>query len=118
MKRVAILLVAHLAEALRQRDVQAAQSEPYWLTPDQYCQHDGGVEVIPAMVGDLIDYASGNNLRPLGVVIVGEDTGYCEYPNERPIAPADRAFALELFRLHAHFWFCDLPWLTGGHAKN
>ena len=118
MKCVAILLVKNLPEALRQRDIRAAQSDPYWLKPNQFCERDGGIEVIPAVVDDLIAYAGCHNLFALGSIIVGKDTDYCEYLNEGPIAQADRAFALELFQSHAHFWFCDLPWLTAVHAKS
>jgi len=41
MKRVAILLVKNLAEALQQRCIRTAENEPYWLTPNQYREHDG-----------------------------------------------------------------------------
>lgn len=33
-KRVGILLMRHLQEAVRQRRVDVADSEPYWLAPE------------------------------------------------------------------------------------
>lgn len=69
---MALLLVAHLADALKQRNIDVADSEPYWLEPEQYHERDGGVEFLPGMAGDLMAYIGTNNLRPLGVVIVEE----------------------------------------------
>lgn len=70
MKRVAILLFGNLSEALRQRSTRAATSKPYWVEPGQFHEFDGGVELIPAMAGDVLTYANRNDLRPLGFVIV------------------------------------------------
>jgi hypothetical protein len=118
MKRVAVLLIRNLSEALRQRSIEAAGSEPYWLRPGQYQEHDGGVAVIPAMASDLIAYATSNHLRLLGLVIVNEDGDYHEYFNQEPLSPADREFALRLFQAHAHFWFCEVPAMTDDQMAN
>ncbi|MGD0972786.1 MAG: hypothetical protein ABR866_01775 [Candidatus Korobacteraceae bacterium] len=118
MKRVAILLVKNLAEALQQRCIRTAENEPYWLTPNQYREHDGGVDFIPEKAGDLVAYADSKNLYPLGLVIVREDSRLCEYLNDGPIPLADREFALQLFRFHAHLWFCVIPSLTDSEAEN
>jgi hypothetical protein len=111
-KRVAVLLVRNLSEALRQRRIEVAESEPYWLRPEQYNERDGGVELLPAMADDLMAYARRNDLRPMGVVILNESGDYFDYINDGPISPIDREFAIKLFQVHAHFWFCYVPWLA------
>jgi hypothetical protein len=111
-KRVAILLVGNLCEALQQRSIETADSEPYWLRPEQYSERDGGVELLPAMADDLIDYAKRNDLHPLGIVIMNERGDYFDYINDDPIPLTDREFAKRLFQVHAHFWFCYVPWLA------
>ena len=111
-KRVAVLLVKNLTEALRLRQVEAADSEPYWLGPGQFRERGAGVELLPAMAGDLMAYARQNELHPLGIVVLHENGGYSDYINEDAIEPLDRQFATKLFQAHAHFWFCVMPWLT------
>jgi len=69
-KRVAVLLVGHLLEALRQRRIEVADSEPHWLASSQYRHRDGGIELLPANAGDLMAYASERSFLPLGLVIV------------------------------------------------
>lgn len=44
VKGIAILLVKNLAAALETRSVEAADSNQYWLRPDQFRERDGGVE--------------------------------------------------------------------------
>jgi hypothetical protein len=111
-KRVAILLVRHLSKALRRRRIEAVDSEPFWLTPEQYEERDGGIQLLPEMAGDMIAYSQRNHLRPLGVVVVNEDGEYFDFFNDEAIiSPIDREFAEKLFRAHAHFWFCEIPWL-------
>ena len=46
-KQVAVLLVRHLFEALRQRRIEVSDSEPHWLTPWQYRERGGGIELVP-----------------------------------------------------------------------
>jgi hypothetical protein len=112
-KRVAVLLVRHLSKALLRRRIQDVDSEPYWLGPDQYIERDGGVQLLPDKAGDMIGYAERNHLRPLGVFIVVEHGEYFDYFNcDAIISPLDREFAEKLFRAHAHFWFCEFPWLV------
>lgn len=48
-KRVGILLMRHLLEAVRERRIDVADSEPYWLSPEQYRERDdGGMEFLPS----------------------------------------------------------------------
>lgn len=110
--RVAVLLVGNFSEALRQRRVRLANSEPYWLTSEQYAERDGGVYLLPAQAPELVDYARKNSMRPLGVIVVAETGDYSEFMNEDAIAPQDMDFAKRLFESHAHYWFCFLPWIA------
>jgi hypothetical protein len=114
--RAAVLLVRHLFEALGQRRIEIADSEPHWLAPSQYCRRGGGVELLPANATDLMTYASERSFLPLGIVIVNEGGDYWEYFNDDPSAAQDREFALRLFLTHAHFWFGVMPSLKSKSA--
>lgn len=112
-KRVAVLLVGNLPEALRDRRVRTAHSEPYWLESEQYIEcGDGGVQFFPSKASELMIYAREHDLCPLGIVIVNEQGDYSDFLNDDAIAPDDREFARRLFQTHAHFWFCYLPSLA------
>ena len=118
-KQVAILLIRDLSKALLRRRIQDIESEPYLLSPGQYFEHDGGVQLLPDKAGDMIDYAKCNHLRPIGVIVVNDDGRYLDFFNEDAfIAPSDRKFAKKMFRAHAHFWFCEVPWLIRGQKEN
>lgn len=118
-KQVAILLIRDLSKALLRRRIQDVESEPYFLTPGQYFEHDGGVQLLPDKGGDLVEYSKRNHLRPLGVIVVAENGRYFDYFNHDAIlSPVDREFAETLFRAHAHFWFCEVPWLIRGQKEN
>src|SRR5947209_166021 len=105
-------MVSNLPEALRQRSIQAAASEPYWLRPDQYHERGGGVELLPGLGGDMIAYCKQEDLHPLGIVILHENGDYFDYINDDAIPSTDREFARQLFEAHAHFWFCLVPWMA------
>ena len=64
-KRVAGLLVGKLPEALGERRIEVADSEPYWPRSDQYNEHDGGAEPLPSMAPELMAYCKEKRLRPL-----------------------------------------------------
>jgi hypothetical protein len=117
-KQVAVLLVRHLFEALRQRRIEVADSEPHWLTPWQYRERGGGIELLPGNAGSLMGYAREQSFLPLGVVTVDEDGEYWEYFNDDPFSAQDREFALKLFLAHTHFWFCVVPGLASRHADS
>jgi hypothetical protein len=116
-KRVAALLIGNLSEALRRQCIEAADSEPYWLHPDQYNERDGGVELLPARAREMMAYCKGKNMCPLGIVILTENGDYADYINSDnldgdPVSLVDREFATKLVQAHAHFWFCVVPWLN------
>ena len=116
-KQVAILLIRCLSIVLLRRRIQDVDSEPYWLSSDQYIERDGGVVLLPDKTGDMIAYAKHNKLRPLGIVVVHENGQYFEFFNDDAIlSPLDREFARNLFQAHAHFWFCEFPWLMRGQT--
>src|SRR5258706_15987854 len=96
-KRVAVLLVRNFSEALRERRIQAADSEPYWLTPEQYAERDGGVQLFPLRGNNLMDYARKNSLRLLGIIILAENGDYSDFMNDEGIALQDQDFARKLF---------------------
>src|SRR5580704_8980547 len=102
MNTVAVLLVRSITTALLRRRIDAVDSEPYWLSPEQYEERDGDVQLIPARTGDMIDYAKRNQLHPLGIVVVNEVGEYveCFNPGLILISPNDRDFAEKLFKAH------------------
>jgi hypothetical protein len=80
--KVAVLLIRDLSKALLRRRIQDVESEPYWLSPGQYFEHNGGVQLLPDKAGDMINYAECNHLRPIGVVVVNDDGRYIDFFNE------------------------------------
>jgi hypothetical protein len=120
MDKVAVLLVRSITRALLRRRIDAVDSEPYWLGSEQYEERDGGVQLIPARAGDMIDYAKRNQLHPLGIVVVNEAGEYSEYfnPGLILISPIDREFAEKLFQFHTHYWFCYIPWLASKQPES
>jgi len=114
-KRVAVLLIGNLSEALRKRSIETADSEPYWLRPDQYHEHDDGVEFLPASAPEMLAYCKIKNMYPLGLVALAENGDYADYIDsdyisKNAILSRDQKFVTRLFQLHAHFWFCVIPW--------
>lgn len=117
-KQVAALLVRHVRRALLTRQIGAADSQPYWLTPEQHVEHAGEVQLIPTKIGDVISYAEQNHMKILGVVIVTGDGEYTDLFNRDPhVSPIDNEFLRQLFHAHAHFWFCTAPWLAERQAQ-
>lgn len=115
-KRVAVLLIGNLSEALRQRSIEVADSQPYWLRPDQYDEHDGGVKFDPVTAPDMMAYCRERNMYPLGLVTLAENGDYAdyidsEYISKNAILSRDKKFVTKLFQMHSHFWFCVMPWL-------
>ena len=118
-RRVAVLLIRELSKALLRRRIQDVDSEPYWLSPEQCIERDCGVQLLPDKAGDLVEYSQRNHLRPLGVGVVAENGEYFDYFNEEAIlSPRDRKFAKQLFQAHAHFWFCEIPWLASQQPES
>ncbi|MGA9508702.1 MAG: hypothetical protein WBV55_08675 [Candidatus Sulfotelmatobacter sp.] len=105
-KRVAVLLVRKLSDALRERRIEMADSELHWLTPGQCEESDGGIQLFPSRSLGLMQYAQENNFRPLGIVVL-ENGDFSDFMNEDAIATEDLDFAKHLFHVHALFWcFC------------
>jgi hypothetical protein len=106
-KRVAVLLVRNLSEALHERRIETADSELHWLMSAQCEERDGGVQLFPWLAPELMQFARENNFRPLGVVVLDENGNFSDFMNEDAIATEDLDFAKHLFRVHALFWcFC------------
>jgi hypothetical protein len=116
-KKVAVLLMRHLLEAVRQRRIEVADSAPYWLTGEQYRERDDGtVELLPSEAPDLVTYARLQSFRPVGMVLVS-DQGDCRtFIDENAILECDREFALHVFQVHAYFWFVHVPLLEKEQA--
>ncbi len=115
-KRVAVLLMRNLADALQQNDLTAVTSELYWLGPEQYRELDEGVQLLPNNSEQLIAYAQANALHPLGIVIVGEDGDWGHVLIEEAVAPEHRETARRLLHWHLHLWLCVAPAATAGRA--
>jgi len=106
-KRVAVLLVRNLSEALHERRIEIADSELHWLTPEQCEEGDGGIQLFPSRAPELMQYARQNNFRPLGIVILAENGDFSDFMNDDAISAEDLDFAKHLFHVHALFWcFC------------
>ena len=106
-KRVAVLLVRNLSEALHERRIEIADSELHWLVPGQCEEGDGGVQLFPSRAPELMQYARQNNFRPFGIVILAENGDFSDFMNDDGIPAEDLDFAKHLFHLHALFWcFC------------
>ena len=108
-KGVGVLLVGKLAEAIRSRSIETADSEPYWLNSNDYEECGDGVQLFPGRADNLSQYARERDLRPLGMVIFAENGDYFEFLNDDGFEPEDRAFVQRLFQVHAHFWFLVVP---------
>jgi hypothetical protein len=105
--RVAVLLVRKLSEALCERRIETADSELHWLMPAQCEERHGGVQLLPWLAPELMQYARENNFRPLGVVVLAENGDFSDFMNEDAIPTEDLDFAKHLFHVHALFWcFC------------
>ena len=105
-KRVGILLMRHLLEAVRQQRIDVADSEPYWLTPEQYRERDdGGIEFLPSEARGFMAYVREQGFQPVGIVVL-DDEGCCRtFVDECVIPEGDRELALRVFHTHAYFWF-------------
>jgi hypothetical protein len=109
-KRVGVLLMRHLTEAVRQRKIDVADSEAHWLSSDQYRERDDGtVELLPSEAPDLVTYARLQSFRPVGMVIVSDEGDCRTFIDENAILECDREFALYVFHTHAYFWFVHVP---------
>lgn len=105
-KQVGILLMRHLHEAVRQHRIEVADSEPCWLTADQYRERvDGGMELLPSNAYELMSYARNQSFRPTGIIVINDDGDYRDYIDESALPELDKDFALQVFHAHAHFWF-------------
>jgi len=109
VRGIAILMVKNLAVALTERNIEAAESDLYWLGPDQYRERDGGVKFARETFGEVIDFAEENGLFPLGFVIIYEDGKRRGFVNDAAFLPNHRAFAEKMFRVHQRFWFDVIP---------
>ena len=100
----------HLLEAVRQRKIDVADSEPQWLTGEQYRERDDGImELLPSETPELMTHAREQSFRPVGMVVVS-DQGDCRtFIEENAILECDREFALHVFHTHAYFWFVHVP---------
>jgi len=106
-KRVAVLLIRNLSDALRERRIETADSELHWLMLGQCEESEGGIQLFPSRSLELMQYARENNFRPLGVVVLAENGDFSDFMNEDAIATEDLDFAKHLFHVHALFWcFC------------
>jgi hypothetical protein len=108
-KRVAVLLVRNLSEALHEHRLEIADSELHWLTPEQCEERDGGMQLFPSRAPELMQYARQNNFRPLGIVILAENGDFSDFMNEDAILAEDLDFAKHLFHIHALFWCFYFP---------
>lgn len=118
-KRVGILLMRHFLEAVRQRRIDVADSEPHWLTSDQYRElEDGRIELFPSSAPELMAHARLQSFRPVGLVVLDDDQGRCRpFIDERVIVGCDREFALLVFHAHAYFWFIHDPSAAEHHGN-
>lgn len=113
-KQVGVLLMRHLHEAVRQHRIDVADSEPRWLSAEQYRQcDDGGIELLPWNAQELMTYAREQSFRPVGMIVINNDGDYRDYVDENALPESDRDFALRVFHAHAHFWFLHVPSLNG-----
>jgi hypothetical protein len=111
-KRVGVVLMTNLADALRHDELVTANSELYWFGEDQYVEHAGGVRLLPGNSGRLTANAKTNDLHPLGVVIVDENGDWYDFLIEKAIALRYREVARRLLRKHLQFWLCFIPSTT------
>ena len=107
----------HLLEAVRQRKIDMVDSEPHWLSSDQYRERpDGGYELLPFKADELMTYAQVRSFQPVGIVVL-DDEGSCRtFVDERVFPEDDRELALKVFHTHAYFWFVHVPSLEKEQA--
>jgi hypothetical protein len=117
-RRIAVLLVRNLSEALHERRIEIADSDLHWLIPGQCEERDGGVQLFPSLAPELIQYARQNNFRPLGIVILAENGNFSDFMNDDAIPAEDLDFAKHLFHLHAMFWCFCFPSTPDQDAKS
>ena len=116
-KKVAVLLMRHLLEAVRQGRVEVADSEPYWLTSQQYRERqDGTIELLPSETPELITHAREQSFRPVGIVVLDDQGGCRTFVDENSLPREDRELALRIFHTHAYFWFVHVPLLEKEQA--
>jgi hypothetical protein len=108
-KRVGVMLMTNLADALRHDELPTANSELYWFGEDQYFERAGGVRVVPGNGGRVVAYARANNLHPIGVVLVDEDGTWHDLLIDKGIATTYRGTARHLLRTHLQFWLGLTP---------
>lgn len=109
-KRVGILLMRNLPQAVRQRKIEVADSEPYWLSPEQYRErHDGGMEFLPSEAREFMAYVSERSFQPVGLVVLNGQGDCRTFVDENAILECDREFALRVFHVHCYFWFLHVP---------
>lgn len=112
-KQVGVLLMRHLHEAVRQHRIEVADSEPRWLSAEQYRECvDGGIELLPWNAPELMTYARCQDFRPIGMIVINDEGDYSDYVDENSLPENDRDFALRVFHAHAHFWFLYVPSLN------
>jgi hypothetical protein len=117
-KHVGILLMRHFHEAVRQHRIEVADSEPHWLTSNQYREReDGGIELLPWNAHELMTHAREQSFRPVGMIVINDEGDYWDYVDENTLPEDDRDFALRVFHTHAHFWLLYLPRLTTTASK-
>ena len=112
-KQVGVLLMRHLHEAVRQRRIEVADSEPRWLSAEQYREcDDGGIELLPWSAPELMIYAREQSFQVVGIIVINDEGDYWDYVDENALPENDRDFALRVFHAHAHFWFLYVPSLN------
>jgi hypothetical protein len=117
-ERVAVLLVRNLYQALQERCIETADSEPFWLSPEQYAEQDGGIQFFPSQAADLIRYAQEHNFRPLGIMVLAENGDFSDFMDEDDIPREDLDFAKHLFHVHAVFWCFYFPFATAQDGQS
>jgi hypothetical protein len=115
--RVAVLLVRNLSQALQERRIETADSELFWLSPEQYMKENRGIQFFPSHAIDLMRYARENSFRPLGIAMLAENGDFTDFMNEDAIAPEDLEFAKHLFHVHTVFWCFVFPSVAGQDAE-
>jgi hypothetical protein len=99
-----------LLEAVRRRRIDVADSEPHWLTSEQYHEReDGTIELLPSNAPELMTYAREKSFRPVGMVLLNNQGDCRTFIDENAILECDREFALHVFHVHAYFWFVHVP---------
>ncbi|HEX6503459.1 MAG TPA: hypothetical protein VF011_09430 [Terriglobales bacterium] len=85
---------------MRQRRIEVADSEPRWLTAEQYRECvDGGIELLPWNARELMSYARQQSLRLVGMIVINDEGDYWDYVDENSLPENDRDFALRVFHV-------------------